>query len=135
MNCWLRSLILVLGISAMCAQEAPTQLQILVIGGEGCINNVKQRTAREPVVEVRDQNNRPVAGALVLFEAPGNGASGTFIGASPTLRVTTDAQGRASGQGFRPNKSNGSFNLQVTASAAGVTAATVIHMQNLGGGA
>jgi hypothetical protein len=116
------------------AQE-PLQLQILVIGGEGSINNVKQRTAREPVVEVRDQNNRPVAGALVLFEAPGNGPSGTFIGGSRTLRVTTDAQGRASGQGFQPNNSNGNFNLQVTATVQAVTVATVIHMQNVGGAA
>ena len=133
MTRWLRPLTVLMGVSLLYAQQEPLQLQILVIGGEGSINNVKQRTAREPVVEVRDRNNRPVAGALVLFEAPGNGASGTFIGGSPTLRVTTDAQGRAAGQGFRPNTTQGNFNLQVTATAQGVTASTVIHMQNAAG--
>jgi hypothetical protein len=113
--------------------QQPGDLQILVIGGEGSINNVKQRTAREPVVEVRDRNNRPVAGALVLFEAPRNGASGSFIGGSPTLRVTTDAQGRAVGQGFHPNTSSGSFNLQVTATFQGATATASIHMSNVVG--
>src|SRR3954466_4757690 len=108
---------LLVGLSVLNAQQAPLQLQILVIGGEGSINNVKQRTAREPVVEVRDRNNRPVAGALVLFESPGNGPSGTFIGDARTLRVTTDAQGRAAGQGFRPNNVQGNFELQVTATA------------------
>jgi hypothetical protein len=126
-----------LGLLAVAAllsaqQQAPAELQILVIGGEGSINNVKQRTAREPIVEVRDRNNRPVAGALVLFEAPRNGASGAFTGGSSSLRVTTDAQGRAVGQGFRPNTSQGSFQLQVTATFQGLTATTAIHMQNAG---
>src|SRR4051794_20832307 len=135
MTRWLRPLTVLLGMSVLCAQQEPLQLQILVIGGEGSINNVKQRTAREPVVEVRDQNNRPVAGAVVLFESPGNGASGSFIGGARTLRVTTDAQGRAAGQGFTPNNTQGNFNLQVTASASGVSATAVIHMQNAGGAA
>jgi hypothetical protein len=132
MTRWLKPLTILVGLSVLYAQQEPLQLQILVIGGEGSINNVKQRTAREPVIEVRDRNNRPVAGALVLFEAPQSGASGTFIGGSRTLRVTTDAQGRASGQGFRPNNAQGNFNLQVTATAQGATATAAIHMQNAG---
>ena len=135
MGRWLRPLTVLVGACVLYAQQEPLQLQILVIGGEGSINNVKQRTAREPVVEVRDQNNRPVAGAVVLFEAPGNGASGTFIGGSKTLRVTTDAQGRASGQGFRPNNAQGNFTLAVTATAQGLTATAAIHMQNVGAAA
>src|SRR3954470_15818293 len=99
MRLWMRALTILMGIAVLAAQQAP-ELQILVIGGEGSINNVKQRTAREPIVEVRDRNNRPVAGALVLFEAPRDGASGTFLGGSSSLRATTDAQGRAVGQGF-----------------------------------
>jgi len=121
-------------ISAIAQETAtgnPPELQILVIGGEGSINNVKQRTAREPVVEIRDRNNRPVAGAAVLFEAPRNGASGTFLGGSPSLRVTTDAQGRAIGQGFQPNNVAGDFAVQVTATVAGATATATIHMRNV----
>ena len=125
----LRAVTVLTGVAVLAAQQPP-ELQILVIGGEGSINNVKQRTAREPVVEVRDRNNRPVAGALVLFEAPRNGASGTFFGGSPTLRVTTDAQGRAVGQGFRPNNTGGDFGIQVSASFQGLTATATIHMTN-----
>src|SRR5690348_5002764 len=104
---WLRPLGLLAAFALLNAQQQSSDLQILVIGGEGSINNVKQRTAREPIVEVRDRNNRPVAGAVVLFEAPRSGASGTFTGGSSSLRVTTDAQGRAAGQGFRPNTQTG----------------------------
>jgi len=134
MRLTLRPLTILTGIAVLAAQQPP-ELQILVIGGEGSINNVKQRTAREPVVEVRDRNNRPVAGALVLFEVPRNGASGTFIGGSPTLRVTTDAQGRAVGQGFRPNNSTGNFDVQVSATFQAVTATATIHMSNVAGAA
>jgi hypothetical protein len=134
MHDWFRSLGVLAAVVTLGAQQ-PSELQILVIGGEGSINNVKQRTAREPVVEVRDRNNRPVAGALVLFEAPNDGASGTFLGGSRALRVTTDAQGRAVGQGFRPNTTQGDFVLQVTATAGAATAATAIHMRNGGAGA
>jgi hypothetical protein len=121
----------ILAVATVLLAQTPGDLQILVIGGEGSINNVKQRTAREPVVEIRDRNNRPVAGAVVLFEAPRNGASGSFIGGSPTLRVTTDAQGRAAGQGFRPNQTGGNFSLQVTATYQGATATASIHMSNM----
>jgi len=132
---WLRPLGVLAVATLLCAQQQqPNELQILVIGGEGSINNVKQRTAREPIVEVHDRNNRPVAGAVVLFEAPRDGASGTFLGGSSSLRVTTNAQGRAVGQGFRPNTTQGNFALQVTATYAGVTATTAIHMQNVGAG-
>jgi hypothetical protein len=116
------------------AQDQP-ELQILVIGGEGSINNPKQRIAREPVVEVRDRNNRPVAGAVVLFEAPRSGASGTFVGGSPALRVTTNELGRAVGQGFQANSTSGNFTMQVTATYQNATATATIHMSNAAAGA
>jgi len=129
---------LLAGLISVCAAagqgQAPAAFSILVIGGEGSVNNVKQRTAREPIVEVRDRNNRPVAGAAVLFEAPRDGASGTFTGGSPALRVTTDAQGRASGQGFQPNTLQGEFAVNVTVTVANVTETAVIHMKNVGAG-
>lgn len=131
--CCVRPLIVAAAALTLMAQQQP-ELQILVIGGEGSINNVKQRTAREPIVEVRDRNNRPVAGAVVLFEAPRDGASGTFTGGSTSLRATTDAQGRAIGQGFRPNTTTGNFAVQVSATYGTATATAAIHMQNVGGG-
>jgi hypothetical protein len=130
MTRWFRPLTTLAFIAVLSAQ-GPGELQILLIGGEGSINNVKQRTAREPVVEIRDRNNRPVAGALVVFEAPRQGASGSFFGGSPTLRVTTDEQGRASARDFRPNQTAGNFAIQVTATYQGLTATAALHMSNV----
>ena len=112
----------------------PLKLQIVIIGGEGSINNIKQRTAREPIVEVRDENNRPVAGAIVLFAAPDRGASGVFLNGTRTTSVTTDANGQAVGRDFKPNQSSGSMQMTVTATFNGLTASAVINMMNAGGG-
>jgi hypothetical protein len=84
------------------------------------------------VVEIRDENNRPVAGAIVIFTAPDRGASGTFSG-SNMLTVTTDQQGIAVGRGFQPNAVEGNLELRVQASSQGRTASTVIRMQNISG--
>ena len=69
------------------AQETqPTRLNLIVIEGEGAINNIRQRTARAPIVQVEDQNHRPIAGAAVVFTLPEHGASGVFH-QHPYLRV------------------------------------------------
>jgi hypothetical protein len=113
------------------AQQPPKpKLQILIIEGEGAINNIKQRTAREPIVEVRDENDKPVAGAAVVFTLPGTGASGSFANGSQILMVTTNEQGRAVATGLRPNNLQGQFQMRVTASHQGQTASANISMQN-----
>lgn len=89
------------------AWAEPTALNIDIIDGDGAVNNIRQRTAREPIVEVTDENHKPVAGALVLFSAPDHGASGVFANGTRQLSVTTDAQGRAAGKGFQPNTERG----------------------------
>jgi hypothetical protein len=60
------------------SQQAVTGLSITIVEGEGAINNVRQRVNREPIVQVEDNNRKPVAGAVVVFLLPDQGASGTF---------------------------------------------------------
>lgn len=113
--------------------QAPPTLNIVIVEGEGAINNVKQRVNRDPIVQVEDENHRPIAGAAVVFFLPDSGPSGTFVNGSRTLTVNTDAQGRAVATGIRPNNMNGPFQIRVTASFQGVTAAAVINQTNAGG--
>ena len=49
------------------AQNVAPMLNIVIVEGDGAINNIRQRTAREPIVQVEDQNHKPVAGAAVVF--------------------------------------------------------------------
>ena len=112
------------------AQEAGGQLNIVIVEGDGAINNIKQRTAREPIVQVEDQNHKPVAGAAVVFLLPDQGASGVFANGSHTLTVMTDAQGRAVARGLRPNHVQGTVQIHVTASHQGQTASATISQTN-----
>src|SRR5580658_3345150 len=84
------------------AQESapPKSLQIVILQGEGALNNVKARTAREPIIRVQDENHRPVAGAAILFTAPDAGPGGSFAGGAHTFATTTDFAGRAHATGF-----------------------------------
>src|ERR1017187_514550 len=81
----------------------PKQLSISILEGEGAINNICQRTAREAIVQVQDENHKPVAGASVIFLLPSQGAGGQFANGSHTLAVTSDSQGNAVARGFQPN--------------------------------
>jgi hypothetical protein len=117
------------------AQQAVTGLSITIVEGEGAINNIRQRVNREPIVQVEDENHKPIAGAVVLFFLPGQGASGTFPDGSRMLMTVTDNQGRAVARGIRPNNQSGPMQIRVTASFQGLTARSLITQTNAAGAA
>jgi hypothetical protein len=86
-------------------------------------NNLRKGRATKAVVEVRDRNNKPVAGALVLLLLPNSGPSGTFVGGGQSVTVTTNAAGQAV-VSYTPNQVAGSFQLTASAQVNGVTVAT-----------
>jgi len=122
---------------ALWAQPLATGgIHLVVVEGEGAINNIKQRTAREAVVEVQDDNHKPIAGALVTFTLPSNGPSATFFNGTQFLSVQTNAQGRATTQALRPNKLQGKYQIDVRAQYQGQsTTATVAQTNALLAGA
>src|SRR5262245_6484325 len=93
-------------------RQDPAPLRIVVIAGEDAVNIIQQKTAVAPLVEVRDRNDQPVAGALVNFAIRSGRAT---FGSARTLSVTTDAVGRAVAAGLTPT---GTGTLQISASAA-----------------
>jgi hypothetical protein len=135
---WRVSLVLLILLNLFRAPawaQGPTGLSITIVEGEGAINNVRQRVNREPIVQVEDQNHKPVAGAVVIFLLPNQGASGVFPDGSHMLMVVTDNQGRAAARGIRPNNQSGPLQIGVTASFQGLTASSVITQTNLAGAA
>jgi hypothetical protein len=113
------------------ADPAPNKLFIDILDGEGALNDVRARTAREPVVQVEDENHKPVAGALVLFSLPSSGPSATFTNALTTFSVTTGADGKATALGFKPNNVGGQYQIQVSASFGSLTTVAVINETNV----
>src|ERR1700691_5422195 len=94
------------------AQAPAHTLNLVIVEGDGAINNIRQRTAREPIVQVTDENHKPVAGAAVLFLLPEHGAGGTFADGSHSLSVVTDSAGRAKAHGIHLNATQGQFQIQ-----------------------
>ncbi len=116
------------------AQQPDQQkLRIVVISGQGTINNIHSRTNPTPVVQVEDQNRKLLAGVPVVFFLPAQGPGGIFSNSSTTLTATTDSQGRASAGGIRFNHQTGSFDIRVTASYQGETATATITETNVSG--
>jgi hypothetical protein len=105
-------------------------LNLIVVEGEGAINNIRQRTARETIVQVEDENHKPVAGAVVVFTLPSQGAGGTFANGAQTLTVTTDAQGRAVAQGLRANRIAGRWDMRINASLGNRTGTVTVSQTN-----
>jgi hypothetical protein len=118
------------------AQPQPQALEITILDGEGALNNIRQRTAREPIVQVKDRNRKPVAGVLILFAInDGPSGAGASIGGASTFSAVTDADGRAQARGFTPNRTEGKFTITVTATLGALVAMAIIHQENrLGAG-
>jgi hypothetical protein len=113
------------------SQQNPTGLQIVVVEGEGALNNIKQRVTRDPIVQVEDENHKPIQGASVVFTLPNQGPGGTFDNGTNTLTTMTNNQGQAVARGIRFNNQVGSMQIRVTASFGGQTATAVITQTNL----
>lgn len=108
----------------------PDSLKINILDGEGALNNIKTRTAREPIVQVEDENHKPVAGATVIFLLPSDGAGGTFYNGARSVTSITDSTGKAVARGLRPNSVSGDFQIRVTANYQGKVGHSVIHQTN-----
>jgi hypothetical protein len=109
----------------------PKSLQIVILDGEGALNNIKLRTAHEPIVQVQDENHKPVAGAIVIFLLPNSGPGGTFLDGTNILSTTTDAEGKAIAHGLVPNKVTGQYQIQVQAKYNDLNAKTAIQQKNV----
>lgn len=126
-----------LDLPASASQDAPSSagqpqssdLKIIVISGEDGVNIVKKKTAVQPVVEVRDKNDLPIAGIAVTFSTPSFGPSATFMNGTHSFTAVTDVAGRATVTGMQP-VGTGSFKISVSASGAGVAGTAVIAQSN-----
>lgn len=127
-----QALVWTLALPALTAQNTPgTKLKIEVVEGEGALNDVQNRRAKEPVVRVLDANEQPLRGATVNFMLPELGASGVFPASGTNLTIQTDENGRATARGLQPNNIAGPFQIRVTASWRGQTASAVINQTNI----
>lgn len=106
-------------------------LYITIVEGEGALNDIRTRTAREPIVQVDDENHKPVAGALVLFALDKSGSSYANFGGVSSLSVHTDQAGRAVARGFQITGRKGNYTIHVRASYGALVAEGAIIESNI----
>ncbi len=121
-------------VSPLCGrqlQPSPSAFHIAIIDGEGALNNIEGRLAREPIVQVEDKNHKRVPGAYVEFESHNQpGAPGAqFQNGGNTLTAMTDAAGQAVAHGLRNNGVPGKFDIRVTVKYQGQTVGTAVIRQ------
>jgi len=129
------ALFLSLGLFIPLPGQQAGWLKLTATEGEGAFNNIRQKEAHNPAIEIRDEQDRVVAGANVTFLLPYDGASGTFADGKREFTTTTDANGKAASAGLRPNHVEGRYNIKVSASFGGREGTLVISQSNtLAGG-
>ena len=110
---------------------ADDTLKVIIVDGDEAANIVAERIAAEPVVEVRDREDRRVANAVVRFlirRTARNRLATVFRNGQSEVRTLTDASGRAS-VNLSPVEA-GSFEIEVEASYQGQTGKAVIRHTN-----
>jgi len=131
------SLIVILAVGPAANAQTTSQpatirdLKVVPLTGNQEMNDLQNKVMAPLVVEVRDQNDRPVEGADVTFRFPLNGPSAVFPGQNPAATFKTNADGQAAAIGWVANGQVGTFKVQVTAFRGGEEGAVVISMTNV----
>jgi hypothetical protein len=114
-------------LAQIASAGTPPVLHIVILEDEGALNNIKERNAREPIVQAQDDNHKPVAGVAILFFVnSGTGDSGATFSGLPSYSTVTDAEGKATGKGFHPNAHSGSYTISVSATVGTVLVAEAV---------
>jgi len=112
-------------------QEDRPPFRIVVLEGEGSINNVKQPVNRGALVLVEDENKNPLGGVAVTFFLPSEGPSGFFPNGSRVLTVFSDEKGLAATRPIHFNDGVGLMRIRVSAALFSQTANALITETNV----
>jgi hypothetical protein len=144
---WLpQALIFLLALPpSLCGQQAPTappakpmaqlpivqNLKLIPLAGKDEMNDLERHVMAPLVVEVLDQDDRPVEGAEVVFRFPLNGPGATFANQKTSQTSRTNAQGEAAAAGWTANSEVGKFQVHATATYGNQMGETTFSMSNV----
>ena len=106
-------------------------LKLTALAGNKAMNDLERRLMAPLVVQVLDQNDRPVEGAEVVFRFPLNGPGATFRGGNTSQTVHTNGQGQAAAMNWTANNQVGTFEVHVTAAYGNQLGETTVSMSNV----
>jgi hypothetical protein len=111
-------------------QTRVTELHIRILDLDNAILSTRQRVSREGIVQVEDENRKPVAGVLLSFNAPTTGPSAVFGDGRQFATLVSDDRGQVVLRGIRPNSLPGDYTVRITASKDGISANAELHLKN-----
>ena len=106
-------------------------LKVIPLAGDGEMNDLERKVMAPLVIEVLDQNDKPVESADVVFRFPLKGPSAVFPGEKTSQRVRTNAQGQATALGWIANNELGTFDVHVTATYGNELGETTVSLSNV----
>jgi hypothetical protein len=118
------------------APQAPSplatvqNLKVLPLSGNQVTNDLEKHVMATLVVQVLDENSRPVEGAQVVFRFPIQGPSAQFSNGQSSQTARTNADGQAAATGWTANSQVGTFQVHVNASLGNQLGEVTISMTN-----
>jgi hypothetical protein len=106
-------------------------LKITVLAGNDEMNDLQRHVMAPLVVQVEDQNDRPMDGAEVVFRFPISGPSAAFAGGKTSATVRTNSGGQAAATNWMANGQVGTFEVHVNASYGNQIGETTLKMTNV----
>jgi hypothetical protein len=115
------------------AAQLPVEqsLKIRVLAGNNEMNDLERRVMAPLVVQVVDQNERPMESAEVVFRFPISGPGATFTGGKSSVTVRTNGNGQAAATNWMANGQVGTFQVHVNASYGNQVGETTVSMTNV----
>jgi hypothetical protein len=113
------------------ALPAVQGLKLITLAGKGEMNDLERHVMAPLVIEVLDQNERPVEGAEVVFRFPINGPGAVFTGGKTSQTARTNGQGQAAAMNWTANNQTGAFDVHVTATYGNQLGETTVSMSNV----
>lgn len=106
-------------------------LKIMVLAGNNEMNDLERKVMAPLVVQVLDQNDRPVQGAEVVFRFPPNGPGATFHGGNTSQTVRTNGTGEAAAMNWMANNQVGTFDVHINAAYGNEVGEVTARMSNV----
>jgi len=118
-------------IQPMAPLPVVQNLRVLALAGDGEMNDLERHIMAPLVIQVLDQNGRPVEGAEVIFRFPPQGPGAAFANQKTSQTTRTNVQGQAAATGWVANGEVGSFQVHATATYGNQMGEKTISMSNV----
>ena len=103
----------------------------MALAGNGEMNDLEHKVMAPLVVQVLDQNDKPVQGAEVVFRFPSSGPGAAFADGKLTQSVRANGTGEAAAMHWMANSQVGSFEVHVTATYGNEIGEATVRMSNV----